>query len=178
MVAARALSGSAQTFERIFAREYERVVSVAFRITRERAEAEDVAQEVFAGLARSRRTGDAARAWLYRATVHAALNAVRGRRRRSVRELRDFVLARPIDASAQRAADPQSILERQDEAQRVRDAMARIGRRDAELLAMRYGGLSYREMAQFAGTDAQQIGTRLARAERALKKEIERETPR
>lgn len=178
MVAATTLIDSAEpAFERLFLDEYGRVVSVAFRITRDAAEAEDVAQDVFARFARSgQRNFDRARAWLYPATVHVALNAVRARRRRSAREHREFALRRSTEDYAQRATDPQSILERSDEAALLRTALLRIASRDAEILALRYGGFSYREIAETLGMDAAQIGTRLARAERALKREIERET--
>jgi RNA polymerase sigma-70 factor (ECF subfamily) len=179
MVAATTLIDSAEAaFERLFVDEYGRVVSVAFRITRDAAEAEDVAQEVFARFARSRRDVSHARPWLYRAAVHTALNSVRTRRRRGEREQREFRLQRSLDDAAQRAADPQSIFERGYDAATLRTALLRLKPRDTEILALRYGGLSYSEIAQTTGADVRQIGTRLARAERALKKEWERETSR
>lgn len=158
--------------------EYARVVSIAYRITADRSEAEDVAQDVFVQLARRGLHGDSVQGWLYRAAVHGALNAVRTRRRRSARERRDFQLGRsPADAGAE-ALDPLQILTRRDDAAAVRGALLRIGAREAEMLALRYAGLSYREIAQAAGIDSAQVGTRLARAERAFRREYERETSR
>jgi DNA-directed RNA polymerase specialized sigma24 family protein len=58
----------------------------------------------------------------------------------------------------------------------LRAALLRLKPNEAAILAMRYGGLSYREIADAVRIDVAQIGTRLARAERALKQEIERET--
>jgi RNA polymerase sigma factor (sigma-70 family) len=178
MVAATTLIDSAQpAFDRLFEDEYVRVVSVAFRITRDAAGAEDVAQEVFARFARSpRRDFSGARAWLYRAAVHAALNAVRARRRREAREIREFRLRRPIDDEAQRTADPQRALEQSNDAAMLHAALLRLRERDAEILVLRYSGLRYAEIADAIGIDVRQIGTRLARAEQALKREIERET--
>jgi len=180
MVAATTLIDSAQeAFERLFESEYRRIASVALRITRDANDAEDVAQEVFAQLARSPDAASMkARAWLYRAAVHTALNAVRARRRRTEREAREFRLRGPIDAGAGSAQDPQSLAIRRAETAMLRTALVRIAPKDAEILALRYGGLSYREIADLIGIDAAQIGTRLARAERALKREIERETSR
>lgn len=179
MVAASSVLDSAgSAFERLFMQEYGRVVSVAYRITGDRAEAEDVAQEAFVKFARSGGRAEAPGGWLYRAAVHGALNAVRSRRRRSERERRDFRLQRSLNDAGECATDPLRIIERRDEAALVRDALIRIGERDAELLALRYGGLSYREIARSTGVDLAQVGTRLARAERALKKEIERGTSR
>lgn len=174
MVAATTLIDSAQAaFERLFAAEYRRVVSVAFRITRDAAEAEDVAQDVFAKFARSARpNADGASAWLHRAAVHTALNAIRSRRRRAEREAREFRMRGPLEGGV----DPHEEAERRAQAAALRAALLRLDPKEAGILALRYGGLSYREIADAAGIDAAQIGTRLARAERALKREIERET--
>lgn len=174
MAATTLMSSIDEPFERFFADEYRRAVAIAQRITRDAAEAEDVAQEVFVRCARSGRAGE--RGWLYTAIVHTALNAIRTRRRRSLREQQNFRLGRAVSESAQNAADPQTIVQRQHDDDTVRDALMRLSRRDAEILALRYSGLSYRELAQMLHIDAAQIGTRLARAERALKKEIERGT--
>lgn len=179
MVAATAFLDSAEAaFERLFAQEYGRVASIAFRITRNAEDARDVAQEVFLRLPRSRVVSGNARGWLYQAAAHAALNAVRSRRRQSRREERAFFLHRPLEDEADGAADPQRVAERSAEAAMVRAALTRITFKEAKILALRYAGLSYREIAEALGVDAAQIGTRLARAERALKREIERETSR
>lgn len=174
MVAATALIGEAETaFEGLFLQEYGRVASIAYRITRDAGEAEDVAQEVFIRFAQSRRAADPARGWLYQAAVHMALNAVRTRHRRSERELRVVRLQRPLQGDA---GDPHFAVERQAEARMVRAALLRIKPAEAEILALRYAGFTYREIAQTINIDAAQIGTRLTRAERAFKREIERET--
>lgn len=178
MVAATTLTDSAEAaFERLFDGEYRRVASIAYRITRDADDAEDVAQEVFVQLARSRGARlDRARAWLYRAAVHTALNMVRTRRRRAEREAREFRLHAPLDPAA--GDDPHSVVERRAQAAMLRSSLLRLAPKDSEILALRYGGLSYREIADVMNVDAAQIGTRLSRAERALKREIERETSR
>lgn len=179
MVAATTPIDSAEpAFERLFHQEYGRVVSVAFRITRDASAAEDVAQDVFTRFARSApRDFTRAGGWLYRAAVHTALNSIRARRRRDERERRAFFLrVLPLEQSNQRAADPQAILERNESAIATRSALLRLRRADAQILALRYGGLSYAEIASVVGIDVRQIGTRLARAERALRREIDRET--
>ena len=74
-------------FESLFRAEYARVVGIAQRVLGDQAEAEDVAQDVFVSFYRGH-PADApyARAWLHAAAAHAALNALRGRDRRSRRE--------------------------------------------------------------------------------------------
>src|SRR5690349_10283036 len=116
--------------ERLFRDEYTRVVRVAYRVVGDPAEAEDVAQEVFVAFYRAH-AADApyAAAWLHRAAAHTALNAVRSRSRRTVREERD---ASGRDA----AVDPESAALERERAREVRAALARMSRSHAELLAL------------------------------------------
>src|SRR6266571_4596251 len=73
-------------FEGLFRAEYARVVGIAHRVLADQAEAEDVAQDVFISFYRGHPADAAyARAWLHAAAAHAALNALRGRDRPSVR---------------------------------------------------------------------------------------------
>lgn len=173
MVAAGILTKD-DAFERLFAAQYARMTAIAFRIVADGADAEDAAQEAFAQLARSGRpAGAGAEAWLATATVHHALNLLRSRRRRVAREVREFRLLDPAREALERGADPTVIVVREQSRALVRAAMLRLNERDAALLALRYTGSSYREIGETLALDVNQIGTRLARAERALRKEIE-----
>ncbi|MGI8423254.1 MAG: RNA polymerase sigma factor, partial [Chloroflexota bacterium] len=62
-------------FERLFEREYARVVRIAQCVLGETGEAEDVAQEVFMSFYRSHPAdAPSAAAWLHAAAAHASLN--------------------------------------------------------------------------------------------------------
>jgi RNA polymerase sigma factor (sigma-70 family) len=160
--------------ERLFAAEYGRITAIAFRIVADRADAEDVAQEAFLQLARTgRATHPAATSWLATAAIHRALNLLRSRRRRVARELSEYRLAGSLQTARERDSDPTAIVEREATRALVRAAMLRLSERDAAVLALRYSGSSYREIAQTLGVDVNQVGTRLARAERALRKELD-----
>lgn len=162
------------TFEQLFLREYPLVVGVARRVVGDLAAAEDVAQEAFAAFARRMRPDDPqARAWLCRSAVNAALNDVRARKRRLQREYRDYELAQAVHAVLSAESDPQRMLDRREIQSLVRAAMIRLPERVATILALRYGGLSYREIAVVMGIAQAQVGTYLARAQRAFRKEIE-----
>lgn len=161
-----------QPFDRLFATEYGKVVAVAYRVLADRAEAEDVAQEVFLDFHR-RHPPDAgyASAWLHRAAVHTALNRIRSRRRRERRELAD-------SNNRERAVvDPQEVAEIEEDRRRVRLALARLPRKSSSVLALRYSGLSYVEVGAALGVGANQVGTLLRRAEQALRKEMSRVAP-
>lgn len=161
---------AADPFERLFLAEYGRVVAIAHRVLADRAEAEDVAQEVFLDYHRKHDAGaEYAAAWLRRAAAHAALNRIRSRKRRERREL----------ASADLPAgtlDPQHVVEAQEERRLVRAALRRLPRKAASVLALRYSGLSYVEIGTALGVGAGQIGTLLRRAEQALRKEMSHAT--
>ncbi len=158
-----------EAFDDLFVSEWPRVARIAQQITHSASRSEEVAQEVF--LAFYRRFGDALperpASWLYRAAAHGALNAVRGEGRRRQREERE---ARLTVASA---PDPGELAAAREEIRAVRSALGRLGEAQATLLALRYSGLSYNEIAQAMGVRVGQIGTRLRRAELRLRKEMD-----
>jgi len=153
-------------FEQLFRAEYARVVRIAYRVVGDQGAAADVAQDVFIAYYRAH-AADApyAAPWLHRAAAHTALNAVRSRARRTAREERDV---RGRDASA----DPEGAALERERAREVRAALARMPRASAELLALRYSGLSYAEVAAATGTKIDQVGTRLRRAHDAFRREV------
>ena len=155
------------SFDRLFEEEYATVAAIARRVLGDPDAAEDVAQEVFLDL--HRRFGDTpgarASAWARTAAAHAALNVIRSNRRRAVREER-FAPAPSL------AHDPQTAVETAETARAVRAALARIPRRQATVLALRYSGLSYAEIASALGIGVNAVGTRLRRAEARLRKEV------
>ena len=59
-----------------------------------------------------------------------------------------------------------------EQRQEVRQALARLPKKSATVLALRYSGLSYAEVAAALGVKTGQVGTLLRRAETALRKEM------
>ncbi len=162
------------TFEEFFLAQYPRVVAIARRVLGDRAGAEDAAQEAFAQFMRRRRPDSPdARGWLYAAAAHCALNEVRGRRRRAQRERVVVRLDEGLRGAIEGDDDPAAILARRDVRELVASAMARLSKRDASLLALRYSGLSYREIAEALRVPEAHVGTLLARAQHAFRKEFE-----
>jgi len=69
---------------------------------------------------------------------------------------------------------PHQVVERTDICRRVRAVLARLKRRQAMILLLRYDGFSYREIAEIVGVVPGSVGTLLARAERAFEREARR----
>jgi RNA polymerase sigma-70 factor (ECF subfamily) len=159
-------------FDALYRAEFHRITRIARRIVGDQAEAEDVAQEVFAALARRPPALDAnVAAWLHATAVRRALDAARSRQRRSAREER---AAGPDPAWRDEDADPLEIIVRGERMSAIRAIMRRLKARDAALLAMRYGDLSYREIAAALAVPPEHVPPLLARARRAFAREVHR----
>jgi len=169
---------SVTTFESLFEAEYRRVVAIAYRVLGEPHEAEDVAQEVFCQFQRQHDPGEPfAGPWLHAAAAHAALNVVRGRRRRAQREAADAHRGQRLREATELSLDPEEAALRAEKVAEVQAALRRLPSRSAEALVLRYGGLSYMEVAAALHLKVDQVGTLLRRAEAALRKEFHHDAP-
>lgn len=158
-------------FESIFLQNYARIVSVLVRLVGDRAQAEELADDVFLKLYRnplesSGREEHNVGGWLYRTATRLGIDALRAATRRRRYEAK--VLAETTEADD--AQDPLDQALRMEKRQRVRAALARLKPAQAQLLIMRHSGLSYKELADALGLKTSSVGTSLARAEDEFKK--------
>jgi RNA polymerase sigma-70 factor, ECF subfamily len=172
LLLARMRDGDEQSFALLFQRHYDRVYGLLYRLVGTRAEAEDLAQEVFLRLYRQRFPQQGEHnvgAWLYRTATNMGYNALRSRNRRWRRDaalLPDATDAPPTPAEAAAQAETRAA---------VRAALAHLPRRDVQLLLLRQMGLSYEELAAACGVAPGSVGTLLRRASTAFRQAYERE---
>jgi len=151
-------------FEAFFHAHYERIARVIARVVGDHSRAEDLAAEAFWKLWRTPQAhGESAGGWLYRTAVRMGLNDLRSGRRRSRYEAL--------------ADDPPNLLTPEEahaaaeEREQVRQILAVLQDRQSELLILRSSGLSYDELAAALGLNPASVGTLIARAQQAFRKE-------
>ncbi len=154
-----------QDLDTIFCAHFARIARAIGRVTQDQARAEELAVEVFLKWNRHPKAqGPHAEAWLHRTAVREALDELRRLQRRSRFErLFAFFHRSPPTPHQVYAAS----LERAN----VRNVLAALQQRQAELLLLWNEGLSYREMAAALEVNPSSIGSLLARAQEAFRKE-------
>ncbi|MGH7525798.1 MAG: sigma-70 family RNA polymerase sigma factor [Gemmatimonadales bacterium] len=144
----------------LFEQYYGSLVRMLYRRTGDRDRAEDLAQETFARAVAA--PPDNPRPWLFA----VALNLVREDGRRAVTRGRRLELLRVENDRPPQGPDAE--LERNEDAARVRAALATLNERDREALLLKAEGFDYEEIASTLGLAKGAVGTTLARARRRL----------
>jgi RNA polymerase sigma-70 factor, ECF subfamily len=150
--------------EAAFRAHYPRIARTIARVVRNPARAEELAVDVFLKLSKQPAVqGEHVAGWLYRTAVRAGLDELR----RAARRARFERLAGRLRG----VRTPEEIYNANEDQEKVRTVLAMMGRRGAELLILRAQGLTYEELAAFLRLNPASVGTLLARAERAFRKE-------
>ena len=142
--------------------------------------ADDVMQEVAtAAVAKGHQLRDpgSVTAWLYRLVVMGALQYRRrqGRRRKLIERYADRLA--PAESNS-RERDPLDWLLDDERKTMVRQALAQLPRRDAEILLLKYSeDWSYRQMAEHLGMSESAVEARLHRARQKLRRVLRQMDP-
>jgi RNA polymerase sigma-70 factor (ECF subfamily) len=166
---ARFIAGNEQCFTDLMRRHEDRIFSLAYRMTGERADALDATQDAFIAAfrqARAFRGESAFGTWLYRIAINACRDLIRKRRRR---ESPDEDAAEGAEqVSARRLED--LVVERIDVAQ----ALALLSDEYREAVVMHdLGGIPYEEIARLTETNLGTVKSRISRGRRKLAELLE-----
>jgi len=174
----RVLAGDRAAFEALVSRYHRIVFAIALRMTGNRAEAEDVSQEVFLRVYRGLRQFDPALPflpWVRRIAGNAALNHLRRRgleRRHAAPESDRGEIPDFPDA----AADPEERAARAEEAGRLERALALLPENQRLAVTLKYvEGLTAEEIARAMGAPRNTVKTWLLRARERLREELKNE---
>ena len=154
--------GSEADFERLYRNTYHRILGTLIALLRDRAAAEDCAQETFERAYRNWRTWrpDApVEAWLHRIAINVAIS---DRRHQRLRQAGEMIrrLGRPAPGP-----DASTLAERSDLIQ----AIKKLPTQQAAALVLRhYHGYTNREIAAALGVPEQTVASRLAAARKQL----------
>ncbi len=170
----RVAEGDAQAFTEMVNRYSARLLTFAWRLLGNRADAEDAVQRALMRCytsAKSYRPDWAVSTWLYRITTNICVDELRRRTSRSALrraaenqagEGRDVLLPAADGGSAGSGRHLD-----------LRRALARVPREARVLLALRYvDGLSYRELARVRGISLNTVKSQLARGKSILRAEM------
>jgi RNA polymerase sigma-70 factor, ECF subfamily len=175
----RVATGDERAFTELSSRYGARLLTLAWRLLGNRADAEDAVQRALLRLytsAKSYRSEWAVSTWLYRITTNVCVDEMRRRRSRSL-----------MERAAQEEADGQAVLFPSGGGHGggpvrnldVRRALERVPLEARVLLALRYvDGLSYRELARVRGITVNTVKSQLARGKSIVKGILEEGGPR
>jgi RNA polymerase sigma-70 factor (ECF subfamily) len=153
-----------ERFEELFTAHYTALARLIYRVAGDTAIAEELAAEAFWRLYKNPPASrDNIAGWLYRTGLRLALDHLRMRKRRAHYEAL---------APAVRGADrPDETLEHRERQSRIRQVLAAMKPEQAALLVLRSEGHSLKEIASLLYLNPTSVGTLLARAEAAFRKE-------
>lgn len=158
-----------ETFEELFLNHYSRIVTILRRLLGDRGQAEELTNEAFLKLYRkplAQVPDGNVPGWLYRTAMNLGIDALRAAARRKKYEQ----AAAADEARGQQSEDAYKQVLRAERRQRVRNVLADLNPSHAQLLVLRAGGHSYKEVADALGISRGSVGTMLIRAEATFEK--------
>jgi RNA polymerase sigma factor (sigma-70 family) len=153
----------------LFGEHHRRVLTAAYRITGNMADAEDVAQIVFLRLASANGPVTNAGSYLYRAAINGALDLLRRRKAAATEPLEGAAAV----ASTGPGSSPEREMSSTELGNLLRMAIAELAPRAAEMFTLRYlEELGNREIAVIMGTSQAVVAVTLHNARSRLKKRL------
>lgn len=155
----------ASGFDEFFTANYAALTRLIYRVVGDTGWAEELAAEAFWKLHSNPPASEENRlGWLYRTGLHLALDNLKKRKRRAHYEA---LAPAPVPIE-----NPEQAAEQLERQVRVRQVLSALKREQAALLVLRSEGYSIAEMAAILHLNPGSVGTFLARADQAFRKEF------
>ena len=170
----RVREGDHSSFGMLLERHRGPVVHFLYRMVQNQAVSEELAQEVFLRVYRSRETYEPTAkftTWLFRIATHVALNSIRDRKKEKGHESLDEEM---LDGTERQVADRQPTVEQEMvhevKLREVRQAIEALpAKQRAAVLMHKYEGLDYAQIAGVLGCSESAIKSLLFRAYETLR---------
>ncbi|MFQ5789114.1 MAG: RNA polymerase sigma factor [Acidobacteriota bacterium] len=173
---ARFLKGEDGAFEALVTRYEARLRNLAFGLLRDRALAEDVAQDAFLQAYRkaaSFKGQGTFRGWLYRIAINRAQDELRRRKRK--REVSWDDVGGPEDTVRQGVASVEDVAARRELDRQLARALAAMRKEHRTPLVMReVEGMTYQEISRVLGWPLGTVQTRIHRARLELRSQLKK----
>jgi RNA polymerase sigma-70 factor (ECF subfamily) len=164
---ADARAGDVEAFAVLVRRYQDRIFTLALRLTRNRANAEDVAQQAFLQAWEGRQSYDRrwrVSTWLYRIATNLCIDE----HRRSAR-----TAALLPQGDHRPPAQPHAIVEARERRERLNGALGRLPRAQRTVLVLRYlDDLSYDEIGRVCGLPVNTVKSHLQRGKATLRRHL------
>jgi len=169
----RVKDGDGESFALLLAKHRAPVMHFLYRMVQSQAVAEELAQEVFLRVYRSRSTYEPTAkftTWLFRIATHLALNALRdGKNERLQDSLDDESGELPRQVSDRRPSVEQAMVY-ESKMQEIRSAIARLpDKQRAAVLMHKYEEMEYSQIAKVLGCSESAVKSLLFRAYETLR---------
>ncbi|MBI3179044.1 MAG: sigma-70 family RNA polymerase sigma factor [Deltaproteobacteria bacterium] len=182
-LASAARAGDYAAFEEIVRRYRDRVYRLAYGMTRNAHEAEEVLQDTFLNIFKNLEQfrGDSAlSSWIYRVAANAALMRLRGQKRKPLLSLEEAVpnfdttVSESLLPAGEWARQADEKLLSKELATRIEDAISRLPEKYRLVLLLRdVEGLANDEVAQTLGITVPTVKSRLHRSRLYVRAELE-----
>ena len=175
----RFCGGDATAFHELVGQYKKKIYYLAYDITGDHHEAEDISQEVFMKMFRSLKTfrRDAKMSsWLYQIAVNTSIDSLRkksSKPKRSIEEFDQINIQEQVAGSIAQSLDPQKRAEASQIQHQISQALQNISPKERTVFVMRhYNDLKLNEIAEILNVTIGTVKSLLFRAIRKLRKEL------
>jgi len=175
----RISSGDSAAFQEFVDRYKKKIYYIAYDITGDHDDAEDVSQEVFIKVFRSLKTfrrNAKISSWLYQISVNASIDLLRKKASKPEKSMDDIERAdiqENLPGSGTRAQNPERSAEDIIIQNHISEALQKVSPKERSVFVMRhYNELKIREIAEILGVSPGTVKALFYRATRKLRKEL------